>query len=339
MAGPDGQTPDSLIDALEQEPFGFDFFTALRRLQAVHSGLPRIGHAILPAEEPVRFAQSPALDFPPSTLEKVERHGPDRPPVLFSRHFGLFGPNGPLPFCLTEYARERIHHHRDPTFAAFCNVFHHRLTSFFFRSWADARREVDLDRADDSHWRYFVGSTIGLGMETFWNRDSIPDKAKYYYAGRLVQQSRGPEGLAAIVEDFFGVKAEVQTFVGRWMDLPPGCACQLGASRSTGTLGSTAIVGSRMWNCQLAFRLKLGPLHLADFERLLPVNKSFRRLRDWVRLYVGESFTWDVQLVLARDEVPRAQLGHNARLGWLTWLKTESFAFDPEGLILQGSEG
>jgi type VI secretion system protein ImpH len=27
--------------------------------------------------------------------------------------FGLFGPNGPLPVHMTEYARERIHHHQD----------------------------------------------------------------------------------------------------------------------------------------------------------------------------------------------------------------------------------
>src|SRR2546430_9755066 len=33
-----------------------------------------------------------------------------------------------------------------------CNVFHHRLLSFFFRAWADAQKTVDFDRPDDQHW-------------------------------------------------------------------------------------------------------------------------------------------------------------------------------------------
>ena len=31
--------------------------------------------------------------------------------------------------------------------------------------------------------------------------------------------------------------AEVHTFIGRWIDLPPGCECRVGASRATGCLG------------------------------------------------------------------------------------------------------
>ena len=338
MARPDGETPDSLINALEREPYGYDFFVALRRLQAVFPDLPRIGQSLSPAEDQVRFAQSPALEFAPSTLEKLQRKGADRAPVLFSRHFGLFGPNGPLPTCLTEYARDRAHHFGDPTFAEFCNVFHHRMLSFFFRAWADVRRDVDFDRPDDAHWPCYVGSTIGLGMDSFANRDSIPDRAKLFFSGRLAQQTRNAEGLEAVVQEFFGVKTEVQTFVGRWMDLPPGCECRLGASPETGRLGQNAIVGPRIWHCQMSFRLRLGPLSLVEFERLLPINRSFQRLRDWVRLYIGESFTWDVQLVLARAEVPAAQLGRSGRLGWLTWLKTQPFTHDAEELILQGNE-
>ena len=48
-------------------------------------------------------------------------------------------------------------------------------------------------------------------------------------------------------------------------------------------------------------------------------------LCDWVRNYVGEQYSWDVQLVLAKDEVPAMQLGRAGRLGWTTWLKTKPF--------------
>ena len=129
MAGADGQTTNSLIAELTEKPFAFDFYAAVRLLQSRFPNQPRIGHSWSPAQDPVRFAQSAALDFAPSTLEAVQRKEPSRPPVVYSRHFGLFGPNGPLPLCLTEYARERALHHGDVTFPAFCNVFHHRLLS------------------------------------------------------------------------------------------------------------------------------------------------------------------------------------------------------------------
>ncbi len=334
MAAPDRQTRDSLIAQLTEQPYAFDFYTAVRLLQGQFPELPRIGYSWSPAQDPVRFAQSPALDFAPSTLESLQQKDPSRPPVMYCRQFGLFGPNGPLPLCLTEYARERILHHGDATFAAFCNVFHHRLLSFFFRAWADAQKTVDLERPSDQHWSHFVGSLIGLGMDSLLARDSVPDRAKLYFAGRLVQQNRNAEGLEAIVQDFFGVRTEVWTFVGRWLKLPPGSGCQLGDSPHTGTLGGSVIVGSRIWTCQLHFRLRLGPMKLVEYERLLPTGGSFRRLCDWIRYYAGEHYSWDVRLVLAKEEVPAIQMGRAGRLGWTTWLKTKPFDHDADDLVL-----
>ncbi len=328
MAGPNGQTTDPLIAKLASEPFAFDFYAAVRLLQSQAPGKPRIGHSWSPAQDPVRFAQSPALDFAPSTLERFQQSGPDRPPVLYARHFGLFGPNGPLPLCLTEFARQRVMHHGDKTFVAFCNVFHHRLVSFFFRAWADAQKTVDFDRPDEQNWTYYIGALVGLGMDSLLGHDQVPDRAKFFFAGRLAQQNRNAEGLEAIVREFFGIPVELQTFVGRWLDLPPDSTCELGRSRANGKLGSTAIAGSRVWTCQHHFRLHFGPMSLAEFKRMLPNGSSFQRLRDWVRLYAGEHYSWEVELVLKGRDVPPTQLGRAGRLGWDTWATTGRFASD-----------
>ncbi|HEV2211506.1 MAG TPA: type VI secretion system baseplate subunit TssG [Verrucomicrobiae bacterium] len=338
MASPDRPPSNPITGRLAEEPYGFDFFAAVRLLQSYFPGQPRIGHSWSVAGDPIRLAQSPFLDFAPATLEALQQKNPARPPVLYSRHFGLFGPNGPLPLCYTEFARDRILHHGDATFAAFCNAFHHRLLSFFFRAWADAQKTVDFDRPTDQHWAPFAGSLIGLGMESLLERESVPDRAKLYFAGRLAQQTRNAEGLEAIVQEFFGVRTQLQTFIGRWLDLPAGSVCRLGASAETGSLGATVILGSRFWTCQLHFRLRLGPLNLAEYERLLPTGSSFRRLCDWVRQYSGEHFSWDVQLVLSQNEVPVIQIGRAGRLGWTTWLKSLPFTHDADDLILQGSQ-
>ena len=330
MAGPDGQTTDSLNAKLAAEPFAFDFYAAVRLLQSQARGQPRIGHSQSPVQDPVRFAQSPHLEFPAATLERFQQRDGGRAPVLFTRHVGLFGPNGPLPLCLTEFARQRILHHGDTTFANFCNVFHHRLISFFFRAWADAQKTVDCDRPENETWSYFIGSLVGVGMDSLRERDHVPDRAKLYFAGRLAPHVRNAEGLEAIVREFFGMPVELQTFVGRWLELPPDSRCNLGASRASGVLGATAVAGSRVWTCQQHFRFRFGPVTLEQFERMLPSGASFQRLRDWVRLYVGEHLSWEVVLVLQHREVPPTQLGRRAMLGWNTWCTTGPVRTDAE---------
>ena len=62
------------------------------------------------------------------------------------RLFGLFGPNGPLPIHLTEYARERLQHGGDATLCRFLDVFHHRFLALFYKAWAQAQPHVNRDR-------------------------------------------------------------------------------------------------------------------------------------------------------------------------------------------------
>lgn len=335
MASPDRKTPDSLIEELLRDPHRYDFYRAVRLLESLHPDLPRIGSSESPAEDPVRFGQTPSLAFAPSTIESVQapKEEGDRPRMK-QYFFGVFGPNGPLPQHLTEYARDRSRRDGDRTLEAFADIFHHRMLSFFYRAWAANQKVVDLDRRGDYRFAYYIGSFAGLGMDSVRNADRVPDWAKLFFSGRLSSQTRDAEGLEAILLDFFGVPAEVDTFIPTWIDIPGECWCQLGESRETGTLGMNALLGSRMWDGQAKFRVKLGPMGLADYERLLPSGDSFGRLRHWVLNYIGEVFFWDVQLVLKAAEVPQTQLGRTGRLGWTTWLRDTPFAKDSDDLIL-----
>ena len=61
-------------------------------------------------------------------------------------------------------------------------------------------------------------------------------------------------------------------------------------------------------------------MSLALFESFLPPYPNNRKLRDWVRDYIGIELEWDVQLLLNASEVPSNYLGGRARLGWTSWL-------------------
>ena len=92
---------------LEREPYNFHLFQALRWLENRFPGKPRIGQSKRPADEPVRLRQEAAMTFAPAPISSFRPGSENKPAVLTLRGFGLFGPNGPLPLHLTEYARER----------------------------------------------------------------------------------------------------------------------------------------------------------------------------------------------------------------------------------------
>jgi type VI secretion system protein ImpH len=161
----------------------------------------------------------------------------------------------------------------------FLDIFNHRLLSLFYRAWASAQKSVDYDRPDEAKFANYVGSMFGLGMPGVRNRDSIPDRAKLFFSGRLVCQTRNAEGLEAIIQDFFGVKAEIQECVGHWMTLPAANQCRLGESPNTGLLGQTVVVGSRKYEVQLKFRIRIETMKLVDFKKFLPGQPAFQRHR------------------------------------------------------------
>lgn len=324
----------ALFTALQGTPYAFHFFQALRRLECLYAHQPRLGKAVRLADDPIRLAQEPSLAFAPSTLAAFDPGSDTRPPRLYEYFLGLFGPQGPLPTHLTEYARSRWRNAGDRTFAAFADIFHHRMLCLFYRAWADVQPTVNFDRPETDRFHVYVGASFGLGMPSLWNRDAAPDLAKFHYAGRLACQTRNPEGLKAILADFFHLPVTVESFIGHWLPLDERSRCRLGESPDTGLLGLTAVIGERVWDCQHKFRIIVGPMGLEEFRRFLPGSDSLRRLVAWVRNYVGDELLWDVNLVLKKEEVPPLVLGAETRLGWTTWLTDQPLAHDADDLKL-----
>lgn len=357
-----------LIARLEDEPWRFDFFTVVRRLEAMNPDRPRMGFSQRPSEDPVRFAQEPSLAFAPCTVQRYRGARGNSPSRLFVNFMGLLGPNGPLPLHLTEHAMQRERHAKDPTFSRFLDVFNHRMICLFYRGWVSSNqaalfdrgwpmaggergwaRRVPIDRGPendalerlqsppasargrfgwDDRFAMYVGSLFGLGMNSLRERDRVPDVGKLHFAGWLAGQTRSAEGLEKIVGTYFGIPTRVVQFVGRWVAIPDESRLRLGESQQTGLLGTTAVIGSRFWDCSSGFRLEMGPMNLSDYERLLPVpppgGENFGRLVDWVRTYAGDALFWDVRLTLRASQVPGTTLGGGNRLGWTTWMMKSS---------------
>jgi len=328
--------PD-LVQRLAAEPWSWSFYQAMRRLEARFADRPRFGRSGRPAEDAIRLGQEPSVVFAPATLAAWEAGQGGRPDRLLVHFFGLFGPDGPLPLHLTEYARDRRRNFRDPTFQRFADVFHHRLLSLFYRAWANSRPTVSFDRPEQDRFGLYVGALMGLGTEFVRYRDAMPDLTKLHFAGHLSGQTRHAEGLAAILSAFFHMPVRIDSFIGAWLVLEARDRTRLGESPRTAGLGTTAVLGGRVWSRQHKFRLVFGPLSLPEYLRLLPGGSSFHRLIPVVRNYVGDTLIWDVNLILKAAEVPKLQLGRQGKLGWTTWLVPRRKSADAADLFLDAS--
>ncbi|MDR0902693.1 MAG: type VI secretion system baseplate subunit TssG [Opitutaceae bacterium] len=323
-----------MSEPLENAITSMDFYRAVRLLDAAHPDLPRTGRAESPSQESVRFGQKPELVFARSPIESFEPATATSPPRLNVNFFGLFGPNGPLPLHLTEYARSRIRNHGDRTFSAFADIFHHRMIALFYRAWMVNQLASDLDRPGEQIFSRYIGSMFGAGTDDTAGSGPVPLNAKLYFTGRLACPSRNIDGIEDILGEFFGIPSEVEPFVGRWIPIPPDSQLHLNGAPPTCTLGQTAIMGSRVWDTQLSFRIHMGPMNFADYKRLLPRGDSFGRLRDWVLSYAGDELFWDVRLILRADEIPMLRLGDGGQqLGWTTWLHSNPPARDAGDLL------
>jgi len=332
------RNPDTnvaLLKALATDPYHFGFYEALRQLECLYRDKPRLGKSVSPSDDGVRLGQTPSLKFAPSTLASYRTQG-GTPPHLSVYFFGQFGPNGPLPLHLTEYARNRERNAKDPTLAEFMDLFHHRLLSLFYRAWADKEPTVHFDRPEQDRFGCYVASLQGLGLSSLRNRDAMPDLAKLHFTGHLASHTRHAEGLASIIGDFFQLPVKIVEFVGEWLDIPEESYCYLDRDETTGQLGQSAVLGTRSWQCQQKFRICLGPVSMNEYERLLPGGESLVRLRDIVRNYIGFELNWDLNLVLDKEQVPNVKLGENGRLGWTTWLHSQTRDSDADNLTLSG---
>jgi type VI secretion system protein ImpH len=331
MAEPDRQTSHRV--GITSSPHSFNFYRAVRLLEAEFRDKPRVGNSDRLEEDFLRFCQIPSLSFAPSTVEGAEQL--EKAIRLFVNFLGLFGPNGPLPQHLTDFARDRYRNAHDRTLVRFMDIFHHRMLSFFYQAWALNQKSADFDRPEESRYANYFGTLFGIGMPALRERDSIPDCGKIYFSGHLAAQSRNAEGLASILEDFFGLPTEIQEFTGFWMKIPPENQCRLGESPDTGTLGVNAIAGSKKYEAQLKFRIRMGPMDLDALKRLVPVTDNFKRLKDWILNYINEELFWDLQCVLQARAVPAISLGQEGLLGWTTWLKSEPFNRDADDPIFE----
>lgn len=350
----------ALADLLFQEPYRFDFFQAVRLLEAIRKGRSPVGLDGHPSNEVVRFVGQLSLTFPPSAIASLEPAAPvggadsepsiPGPPRMTTPFMGLIGASGALPTVYTEALIALKGRRRNAPALDFFDLFHHRLVSLFYRAWEKYNVPALWERGDreapghvgrDAFSKHLF-DLIGLGLEPLRDRLAVNDGALLYYSGFFAQQHRSVVVLEQLLRDHFGQPAAVLSFHGQWLRLQEDQQSRMGRDGAFNRLGIDTVAGRKVWDDQSKFRVRLGPLGLEELRDFQPGGRSTDELMDLIRFFCRGELDFDVQFVLKAEEVPACQLSKNpgsaARLGRTSWLKCREFTRDADDAVSQPAE-
>jgi type VI secretion system protein ImpH len=344
VSGRPGPAAAPLKRRILEEPYRFEFFQLVRLLEVWRGGAVGIGQGGPFRGEPLRLRPDPSLAFSPADVRRVEEPSvreaprdardhaaPDRIEVPYRvtvNFMGLYGVAAPTPVYLTEMigatdvdADELVD---------FLDLFNHRMLSLFYRAWIKYRYPFGYEPEGRDEVSSRLLGFVGLADPAVRRRTGLPTSRLLRYLGLLSLRTRPAVGLKLLLADHFGVPAEVAERVFRWVPIPPEGHNRIGVANSR--LGVDLTVGERVPDRAGKIRVALGPLHFDQYLSLLPPTPGFHVLCALVRLWAGDRFDFEVELVVRREEIPEMRMGEGSasRLGWTSWATSgPGLASDP----------
>ena len=330
-------TAASLLDRLRAAPQRFDLFRAFQLLEKMGAKGPRRRDDD-PAL-PVRVGAHQSLAFPPHEIHQLSLPSAHGPAEMQVNLLTLTGPSAALPQIYTEAAirsqRDRAH-----GLSAFLDLFNNRISALFYRAWQRYRLPALYERdgaagTDTANAALF--GIAGYGTGHLRGRQATRDELLLFYAGLFSQQPRAAISLERLLAEVFALPVKIEQFAGRWTAIAPSEQSSLSVKGGYNRLGVDTVAGARVWDVQGQFRIVLGPMSRRRFLDFLPGRPGLKRLTDLARAYVGPELTFDLQLVLHREEVPPCMPGlgtDGPRLGYDSWLAALPLQHDPRDTVL-----
>jgi type VI secretion system protein ImpH len=311
----------SPLDVLKREPHRFTFDAAFRLL--------RFG-ANPHDDDRVRITGATSLAQPTAEVTAATPVTDDAPAQLNTTVIGLLGASGVMPRWYTELVIHAVRA-RARAIADFFDIISQRLVTAFARAGTKYRLHLSAEDAHHSGADDAIGASLlaltGFGTAHLADRLLAGPDVLQHYAGYFSARPRAAERLRALISDYLGRPADIIEFAGAWLTVPPDQQTRMPRGRIPGAfnqLGVDAAIGTRAWDQQARFIVRVGPLTRREFENLLPDQQKLPALVSLIRAYVGWEADFAVNLVLLTTEIPPLRLATHAttapRLSWTTWL-------------------
>ncbi|WP_297488049.1 type VI secretion system baseplate subunit TssG [Acidocella sp.] len=326
----------SPLEHLKALPQAFRFDAAVRLLLAAAKAAPPGPNAPGGQDDQIAFIATPVLSQPVAEITAVELPAAGRKARLTSPMLGLVGPSGVMPRWYTELVAQAARA-KSRAIVDFFDLLGQRLIMGFARAGTKYRLHRSAEMALLDHGREEpIGAALlaftGYGTAHLADRLPAGADALRHYAGYFAARPRAADRLAQMVSDYLGRRAEIIEFAGAWLPVPADQQSRLPRGRLAGAfhaLGVDAAIGTRAWDQQARFIVRIGPLNRPDFEALLPDRPALRELVSLIRAYVGWEADFAINLVLSVSEIPPLRMAGREeaaapRLGWTSWLPSST---------------
>ena len=320
-----GRTAPSLETHFFHRPFEFDFYQAIKILEALKPNCGRFGVEDDPLKEALhirsRVSFSPASSDIYSIRSSAYSH---KPPTLTVNFFGLAGVQGPLPPPFAEMIidQERA---KNTAFRDFLDIFNHRLLSAWYRIRLKMTPGLSQKPLIHTPMGKIFYDLCGLGTKTFQKKLTIADEKIILLAPLLWERPRSLAGLKQILKAYFhsfhspSLALTLEPFVGKWVSSPLSELSTLGKTGQFNQLGRTLFLGKKIWIQNDGVKICFSNLSLKDYEKFLPHGPHFNHLTELIYLYGGVEMRPFLSLSIQKEEIPPARLGKMI-LGHTAWL-------------------
>lgn len=335
MPTPQWKPAPAVIEQLLSEPYRAEFFQAVSVIElwleqhGVEHGTALLAH--------LRFPNRLSLSFPPSQIAAltVRADGPvDGAAALLAAlrarrlehisitpaFMGLLGGNGTLPLHHTQRIAAYERDTGDGGPRAFLDLFSNRSVTLAYQAWTTHRPDRMCDAEGRDRLLPMLLAFAGVRphtpheAETEADEDAlIAEETLAFYAAQFGGRRVSASVVAGLLSEYFGVPFALEQLVGAWTPLAPEHQTRLGVANVT--LGAGAVLGKRVYSRDKRARLRIGPLDKASFERFIPRSSASRALERLLGMFCGVGMTFEVRVVLRRQDVRGARLGAGARLG------------------------
>jgi type VI secretion system protein ImpH len=320
----------SPLENLSKNPEKFRFDAAFRLLRLGGGGPPD-------NDDSVRFSASLTLAQPTAEVTAAQPAIASGPARMNTPLIGLVGASAVMPRWYSELVAQSVRA-RSRAIAMFFDLLAQRLITAFAAAGAKYRLHRAAEEAQLTETEEKIGAGIlaltGYGTANLTDRLAAGADVLRHYSGFFSTRPRSAERLQAMLSDYLGRPAEIVEFAGAWLSVPADQQSRMPKGRDRGAfnqLGVDAAIGTRAWDQQARFIVRVGPLNRAEFESLLPDKPRLRELVSVIRAYVGWEADFAVNLVHTIVEIAPLQLAGPGiaaapRLGWTSWLPSTTMS-------------
>mgnify|MGYP003630285949 CR=1 FL=1 len=338
MATPLRKQSPSVEQQLFEKPYEFEFAQAVKLLEGLYGDKKRLGETAQSSFESVRLKSNILLSTPPSDLYSLTLPASEKDPVTLVINFmGIAGQTGPLPNVYSELILDRLKE-KDYAFREFLDVFNHRLSSIHYRIHVKYTIALNPNLPGETEVAEVLKYLGGMTRAAEDNAHLLPLRSYLKYVGLLWQKPHSAVGLEVALKDYFQLPVSVEQFAGRWFQIEQEERTFLGEKGRHGVLGQGAALGTKVWIQGEKIRLRVGPLDLVDYCRMLLGAKYNKLFSEFSRHYLGRENLFDYRISLKKDQATLTRLDGKSALGWTSWMIKTAKGYTPESIVVRAND-